>query len=128
MSDSESMRLSIRGQGRTTGNGRKLQAIAGTDKAEIRKNGRHGRNGSGDRRKKREALALGQMPNPLSESRPAEPEPSGEGEANRDPNGTAVPFGDRKPETGKGTAMFRTQDRKRVEARRKPDPSPTGTE
>jgi hypothetical protein len=58
--------------------------------AEACKSGCLERSGKGGRRKKREATALGPMPNPLSGDRPAEPEPSGEGTANRDLVGTAM--------------------------------------
>jgi hypothetical protein len=101
---------------------------ATTDKAEDRKIGCRERSGEGEDRKKREAAALGPMPNPLSNNRPVEPEPSGKGTANRDLIGTAVPIGDRNPELRKGTAMFRTGNRKRVKVGRKPDRSSTGTD
>jgi hypothetical protein len=109
--DSESMRASIRGRQRTTGNGRKLQP---------RSHDRQSKDPQGSKPRKTWRAMEGRsarqrlrpMPNPLSESSPAEPEPSGEGTANRDPIGTAVPIG----------------DRKRVEARCKPEGSPTGTD
>ncbi len=102
-----------------------------TDMAKVRKNGRRERSGRTDEgrsaRQRPQANAEPTFRNPS-----AEPEPSGEGEAIRDPIGTAVPIGERNRQTGKEQRCSGTragEGESQAQVRRKPDrnrPGPQG--